>query len=422
MKTAAVIVAAGKGLRLGGPVPKQYRLLGGEMILTRTLRAFLGSSVSGPIAVAIHPDAKDLFAAAVAVLEGAERVFPVDGGAERSDSVRRALETLEPHAPDRVLIHDAARPFVSTEALNDLCNAPGGAILAERVVDALWHETGSAEQPMADRPTPRAGLWRAQTPQAFPFSKILAAHRLAASSEGPPALDDAEVFRRAGYEVSLVQGEPDNFKITTEPDLARAERMVAAVPGRGGASGRAGGGGGGPAAITTPVEAVQGERAMETRIGQGFDVHRFTDGDAVWLCGVNIPHTHRLEGHSDADVGLHALADAIYGALSEGDIGTHFPPSDPQWKGAESQVFLDHAAKLVRDRGGRIVNTDLTLLCEAPKILPHAQAMRARLSEIMEIDAARISIKATTMERMGFVGREEGMGCMAVAAIELPSI
>lgn len=388
MKTAAVIVAAGKGLRLGGPVPKQYQRLGARMVLTRTMQVFWECDRIGPIAVAIHPDAQALFEESVSALDDSSDIFAVHGGAERSESVHLALESLTAHAPDRVLIHDGARPFLTMDALARVCDADGGAILAEPVVDALWR-AGASDT--ADSPVPRDGLWRAQTPQAFPFDLILAAHRAEADRDDPPALDDAEVFRRAGHTVELIPGAPNNFKITTSADMIRAERLIA------------------------------GETAMETRIGQGFDVHRFTTGDAVWLCGVKIPHTHRLDGHSDADVGLHALADAIYGALAEGDIGTHFPPSNPQWKGAESHIFLRHAADLVRKRGGRIVNTDLTLLCEAPKILPHAPAMRTRLAEIMQIDPARISIKATTMERMGFIGREEGMGCMANISIEVPA-
>ncbi len=390
MSTAAIIVAAGKGLRLGGPVPKQFQMLGGEMILTRTIRALLAVDEITLVQTAIHPDAHGLYDQAVASITDPRLFAPVHGGQERADTVRIALEALEPQEPQRVLIHDAARPFVSYGMLSDLIAAKSAAILAEPVVDALWQETDGN----ADLPKPREGLWRAQTPQAFPYLEILAAHRASLESSEPPALDDAEVFRRAGHQVTLVPGNPDNFKITTSVDLARAERLVRAQE----------------------QEGMQ----LETRTGHGFDVHRFVPGDAVWLCGVEIPHTHRLDGHSDADVGLHALTDAIYGALADGDIGTHFPPTDPKWKGVESHVFLTHAVSRVTDRGGRIVNADITLLCEAPKIAPHAKLMRARMAEILQIDQGRISVKATTMERMGFVGREEGMGAMATATVALP--
>ena len=234
-----------------------------------------------------------------------------------------------------MLIHDAARPFASPALYSALANhaqSGEGAIAAEPVVDALWREADG----MADAAAPRAGLWRAQTPQAFPYGTLLAAHR----AGGPPALDDAEVFRRAGGRVRLIPGEPENFKITTAADLARAEGLVAA----------------------------QETQMTDIRVGHGFDVHRFRPGDHVWLCGVAIPHDHGLEGHSDADVGLHALTDAIYGAIGDGDIGQHFPPSDPQWKGAESHIFLRHAGARVAARGGRIVNVDVTLLCERPRI------------------------------------------------------
>ena len=386
MKIAAIIVAAGKGLRLGGPVPKQYQTLGGQMILTRTLSAVLACPQIGLVQVAIHPDYREMYDQAVAPLNDTRLLPPTPGGTDRASSVRLALEALGPHAPDRVLIHDAARPFVPGGLLARICSVDGGAILAEPVVDALWREADG----QADAPVPRAGLWRAQTPQAFPFLPILDAHRADAQS-AEPALDDAETYRRAGGAVALIASVPENFKITTVQDMARAARQ-----------------------ITT-------EDAMETRIGHGFDVHRFAPGDAVWLCGVKIPHTHRLDGHSDADVGLHALADAIYGALAEGDIGRHFPPSDPQWKGAESHIFLTHAGGLVRDRGGRVINVDVTLLCEAPKLAPHAASMQARVGALLGIGPDRVSIKATTMERMGFVGREEGMGCIATAAVALPA-
>ncbi|MEM7056797.1 MAG: bifunctional 2-C-methyl-D-erythritol 4-phosphate cytidylyltransferase/2-C-methyl-D-erythritol 2,4-cyclodiphosphate synthase [Pseudomonadota bacterium] len=385
MTTAAIIVAAGKGLRLGGAVPKQYQDLGGKTVLTRTVEALLACQGINLILTAIHMDFRGYYDDAIAGLQADRLLPPTAGGDDRASSVRLALEALAPHAPDRVLIHDAARPFVQSDLLNQLCATDGGAILAEPVVDALWREGVAG----AETPVPRAGLWRAQTPQAFPFAGILDAHRADVASDSP-ALDDAETYRRAGCDVALIAGDPDNFKITTTADMDRARRLVAK------------------------------ETCMEIRTGHGFDVHRFVPGDGVWLCGVHLPHSHRLDGHSDADVGLHALADALYGALADGDIGQHFPPSDPQWKGTESHVFLSHAAGLVRERGGRVVNADITLLCETPKIGPHANAMQARIAEIMDTDASRISVKATTMERMGFIGREEGMGCIANATVELP--
>ena len=395
MSTAAIIVAAGRGTRLGGPVPKQYQSLGGEMVLTRTLRMALACAELDVVLVAIRPDAAEMYAAAVAPLDDPRLLPPVDGGAERSDTVRLALEALERRAPEVVLIHDAARPFASPalyRALAEHARTGEGAIAAEPVVDALWRETADVLGAMADAPAPRAGLWRAQTPQAFPYHALLRAHQ----AGGPPALDDAEVFRRAGGRVRLVPGEPENFKITTSADLARAEDLVAAR--------------------RSPVEEA---RMSDIRVGHGFDVHRFCPGDHVTLCGVAIPHDRGLEGHSDADVGLHALADAIYGAIGDGDIGQHFPPSDPQWKGAESHIFLRHAGERVAARGGRVANVDVTLLCERPKIGPHAAAMKARIGEVLGLEPGRISIKATTMEQMGFVGREEGMGAMATATVVL---
>jgi 2-C-methyl-D-erythritol 4-phosphate cytidylyltransferase/2-C-methyl-D-erythritol 2,4-cyclodiphosphate synthase len=403
VSTAAIIVAAGRGTRLGGPVPKQYRSLGGEMVLTRTLRTALACAELDAVLVAIHPEAGEMYAAAVAALDDPRLLPPVHGGAERSDTVRLALEALAARAPEVVLIHDAARPFASPalySALADHARTGEGAIAAEPVVDALWRETTDVPGAMADAPAPRAGLWRAQTPQAFPYGALLAAHRASHHSGDPPALppalDDAEVFRRAGGRVRLVPGEPENFKITTSADLARAEDLVAAR--------------------RIPVGEA---RMSDIRVGHGFDVHRFCPGDHVTLCGVAIPHDRGLEGHSDADVGLHALADAIYGAIGDGDIGQHFPPSDPQWKGAESHIFLRHAGERIVARGGRVANVDVTLLCERPKIGPHAAAMKARIGELLGLEPDRISIKATTMERMGFVGREEGMGALATATVVL---
>ncbi|MEM9781747.1 MAG: bifunctional 2-C-methyl-D-erythritol 4-phosphate cytidylyltransferase/2-C-methyl-D-erythritol 2,4-cyclodiphosphate synthase [Pseudomonadota bacterium] len=402
MSVAAVIVAAGRGTRLGGPVPKQYRLLAGEPVLARTVRHALACSGIDRIIVAIGPGDEPAYAAALAEIDDRRLVLPVTGGATRADSVRAALEGLAGDPPSVVLVHDAARPFAEPDLWSRLIravDAGAGAIAAEPVVDALWRQAGDDADPLAEDPVPRAGLWRAQTPQAFPYATLLAAHRAEAAAAGPPALDDAEVYRRAGHAVRLVEASPKNFKITTATDLARAEEALASgnAPSIGGAS-----------------------ALPDIRSGHGFDVHRFGPGDHVWLCGIKVPHNAALIGHSDADVGLHALSDALYGALAEGDIGTHFPPTDPQWKGAESHVFLSHAGARVRARGGRIANVDLTLLCERPRIGPHAGAMRARLAEILEIDAGRIGLKATTMERMGFIGRSEGMGCIANATVILP--
>ncbi len=388
MRTAAIIVAAGRGTRLGGPAPKQYQMLGSATVLARAIRGALACPEIGGVLVAIQPEASELYAGAVAAIADPRLLAPVHGGAERADTVRLALEALEPRAPEVVLVHDAARPFASPAlwaALAAHARNGEGAIAAEPVVDALWREADG----LADVPVPRAGLWRAQTPQAFPFAALLAAHRAGGAPALPPALDDAEVFRRAGLPVRLIPGEPENFKITTAADLARAERFVAR---------------GAP---------------MDIRVGHGFDVHRYCVGDHVTLCGVRIRHARGLEGHSDADVGLHALADAIYGAIADGDIGRHFPPSDPQWKGAESHVFLRHAGCRVAARGGRIANVDVTLLCERPKIAPHAAAMQARIGEILGLAPDRVGIKATTMERMGFAGREEGMAALATATVIL---
>ncbi len=395
MSTAAIIVAAGRGTRLGGAVPKQYQRLAGEMVLTRTLRAALACPEIDRVLVAIHPEAEGLYAEVVAALDDPRLLPPVHGGAERSDTVRLALQALQAQTPEVVLIHDAARPFASPALFKTLAGharAGEGAIAAQPVVDALWREAADLPGGMADTPIPRTGLWRAQTPQAFPYGALLAAHQAAQEATqgagGPPALDDAEVFRRAGGRVRLILGEPDNFKITSAADLARAELILEQV-------------------------------MRDIRVGHGFDVHRFCPGTQVTLCGVVIPHDRGLEGHSDADVGLHALADAIYGAIGDGDIGQHFPPADAQWMGAESHIFLSHAGARVAARGGRIANVDVTLLCERPKIAPHAAVMKERIGALLGLEPDRVSIKGTTMERMGFVGREEGMGAIATATVEL---
>lgn len=379
-ETIALVLAAGKGKRLPGDVPKQYRDLGGAPVLRHALEAFARHPKIGAVRAVYDPADEALYARAGA---GLDLLDPVAGGAERQDSVRLGLESLEARKPSRVLIHDGARPFPDADLIARLIEAldqAPGAIAAIPAVDTLWRENSGA----ADTLVPREGLWRAQTPQAFRFAEILAAHRAA---KGLALTDDAAVARRAGMRVSLVMASEANFKITTEADLARAAQTLA----RG-----------------------------DIRTGTGFDVHRFGPGDFVWLCGVKIPHTHGLDGHSDADAGIHALVDALLGAIGNADIGAHFPPSDPQWKGASSDRFLAHAARLVRERGGEIRHVDVTLICEAPKIGPHRETMRARLAEILGVDVGRVSVKATTTEGLGFTGRKEGIAAQAAATVALP--
>lgn len=375
--TAAVIVAAGRGSRVGGPVPKQWRMLGDRPVLAHALAAFAAAPGVGPVVLVLHPD--DM--ARARALGPGPQVLPVAGGATRSASVRAGLEALLPHAPERVLIHDAARPCVSQAVIARVIAAldvhPGAAPALE-LSDALW--TGAGGQVTGTRD--RAGLFRAQTPQGFRFAPILAAHRAQA---GTDAADDVAVARAAGLDVAIVPGDEANLKITREEDFARAAASMG--------------------------------RKMDIRTGNGFDVHRFGPGDHLWLCGVKLPHDRGLVGHSDADVGMHAVTDAIYGALAAGDIGQHFPPSDPQWKGASSHVFLEHAAGLARARGYVVTHADCTLICEFPKIGPHAAEMRAALARVMGIGVDRVSVKATTSERLGFTGRGEGIAAIATATL-----
>lgn len=391
-RAAAVIVAAGRGSRAGTGGPKQYRPLAGEAVIARTARAFLDHPDIGVVRVIIHADDGDLYADAMAdLLSNRKLLPPVHGGKERQDSVRIGLESLERSPPDIVLIHDAARPFIDAASISRVLAAAresGGAIAALPVFDTLKKSDGSAHPAIEDT-VPRDGLWRAQTPQGFRFDAILAAHRAAA---GEALTDDAAVAERAGMKVRLVPGSPDNMKITQAEDFGMAEILL----------GR--------------------KKAMtEFRSGHGFDVHEFEDGDAVIICGVSIPHVKKLKGHSDADVGMHALTDAILGAVGEGDIGDHFPPSEQKWKGAPSRLFLEKARDLVGARNGAITHCDVTLICEAPKIGPHRAAMRAALSEILKIAEDRISVKATTTEQLGFTGRREGIAALATATVRLPA-
>ena len=388
--TAVLIVAAGRGSRAAGAagsLPKQFARIGGRSVLGHTVAAFLDWNTESPIQVVIHPDDRAAYDAAIGPL--AVRLMPpVPGGATRQASVRAGLEALTARAPERVLIHDAARPFVDratiARVLAGLATCEG-AIAALPVADTL--RRGDPEGLSAGT-VDRAGLWRAQTPQGFRFEAILAAHRKAAAAARDDFTDDAAVAEWAGLAVRLVQGSEGNGKITTAEDLTMA------------------------------ADRVEGRR--ETRTGQGFDVHRFTEGDHVWLCGVKVPHDRALDGHSDADVGLHALTDALLGTIGDGDIGQHFPPSDPQWKGAASHLFLADAARRVRERGGRIVNVDVTLLCEAPRIGPHRRNMQARVADILGLTIDRVGVKATTTEPLGFTGRREGIAALAIATITLP--
>ncbi len=389
---ALLVVAAGRGTRLGAERPKQYLPCAGRPLLAHTLEALAAAWPFSAVSVAIHADDRALYEAALAPLPAAVRAAigpPAIGGATRQRSVLAGLEALAPAAPDLVLIHDAARPFPS----------PG--LIARAVEAAQAHGAAAPGTPLSDTvkqvdgdgmvlSTPaRAGLRAVQTPQAFRFLLILEAHRRAAAEGVGDLTDDVAVAEWAGAPAYVFEGDPANLKVTTMQDLRAAEARLTAGAG-------------------------------ETRVGQGFDVHAFAAGDRVWLCGVRLPHAQTLAGHSDADVGLHALADAIYGALAEGDIGAHFPPSEPQWKGAPSHLFLAHAAGRVRERGGVIVHLDATLICEAPKIGPHREAMRARVAEIAGLDIGRVAVKATTTERLGFTGRSEGIACLATATVRLP--
>lgn len=391
MHVAALIVAAGRGTRAAGQsVPKQYRMLGARPVLARAVESFAAHPLIGTVQVVIHPDDRPLYDSCCGGI-GALVREPVQGGATRQESVRAGLHALADSTPDAVLIHDAARPLVDGETIGRVIEALAkldGAIAAIPEIDTLkrYGANGTIAATVS-----REGLWRAQTPQGFHFAKVLAAHDAAAAAGRTDFTDDAAIAEWAGLRVGLVEGSARNMKLTSEEDFDLAERLIA-------------------------TEAAAGE----IRTGTGFDVHRFGEGDHVWLCGVRIEHDKRLEGHSDADVGLHALTDAILGALADGDIGQHFPPTDPRWAGEASHVFLRDAARRVTARGGRIVNVDITLLCETPRISLHRDAMRAAVAGILELDIARVSVKATTTEGLGFTGRREGIAAMASATVLLP--
>ncbi|HEV3184608.1 MAG TPA: bifunctional 2-C-methyl-D-erythritol 4-phosphate cytidylyltransferase/2-C-methyl-D-erythritol 2,4-cyclodiphosphate synthase [Xanthobacteraceae bacterium] len=384
---AAVVVAAGRGLRAGGEMPKQYRRLAGEPAIRASLRLFAQHPEVSMVQPVIHPDDGARFGAAAADLK---LLAPVFGGATRQASVRAGLEAVAPLRPDLVLIHDAARPYASaalvTRAIAAVA-ATGAAVPVMPLADTI--KSVDATGRLIEATLDRAILRTVQTPQAFAFAPVLAAHRRAAASGREDFTDDAALAEWAGLKVAAFDGEARNVKLTTAEDVARAEREHAAA-------------------------------LADTRTGSGFDVHAFAAGDHVMLAGVRIPHDRGLTGHSDADVALHALTDAVLGALAEGDIGAHFPPSDPQWRGASSDRFLAFAVERVRGRGGRIAHLDLTIVCEAPRVGPHRDAMRARIAAIAGLDLARVAVKATTSERLGFTGRGEGIVAMATATVRLP--
>jgi 2-C-methyl-D-erythritol 4-phosphate cytidylyltransferase/2-C-methyl-D-erythritol 2,4-cyclodiphosphate synthase len=386
MKAAALIVAGGRGTRAAAAQPKQYARIGGVTILARTLGVFVEHPDIDRVQVVIGAGDEALYESAIAGIDA--RLLPaVHGGATRQESVRNGLNTLAPLAPDRVLIHDAVRPFVSRAVIDRvlaaLADTPG-AVAAVPLADTL--KRAGPDNRVRDT-VERAELWRAQTPQGFRFIDILAAHEAAHAAGRRDFTDDAAVAEWAGLAVTLVAGDEDNRKLTTAEDLAMADR-----------------------ALTGP----------DVRTGQGVDVHRLVAGDHVWLCGVRIPHDRGLEGHSDADVALHALTDALLGAVGDGDIGQHFPDSDPSWKGAASHIFVAEAVRRVCERGGRIGNVDVTILCEAPRIAPHRAAMRRRIAEMLAVEEARVSVKATTTEGLGFTGRREGITALATATVILP--
>jgi 2-C-methyl-D-erythritol 4-phosphate cytidylyltransferase/2-C-methyl-D-erythritol 2,4-cyclodiphosphate synthase len=383
---AAVIVAAGRGLRAGGPVAKQYRDLAGQPVVRHSLRRFSQHPAIDLVQSVIHPQDQALFDNAAT---GLTLLAPVSGGATRQESVRAGLEALAPHKPEVVLIHDAARAFASAALLDRAvaaARATGAAVPALPVVDTIKTvDSGNRITATLER----AALRMIQTPQAFRFDAILDAHRRAAKAGRSDFTDDAAVAEWAGLTVSVFDGDPANLKLTNPEDFARVAHEK-----------------------TQPLTDI--------RTGSGFDVHEFGPGNYATICGLRVPHDRGVVGHSDADVGLHALTDALLGSIADGDIGAHFPPSDERWRGAASDQFLAFAAERVRARGGRIALLDVTLLCEAPRIGPHRDAMRARIAEIVGIDVSRVAVKATTMEQKGFVGRKEGLAAIATATVHLP--
>src|SRR5271169_5310281 len=384
--TAAILVAAGRGLRAGAGGPKQYRSIGGQSVIFRAMEPFCHHPQVSAVQPVLNPDDFTMFNEAV---RGLPHAPPTKGGATRQASVHAGLEALTSQKPDVVLIHDAARPFVSAALISRAISAAsttGAAIPAIPVTDTVKLVDGSGN---VEATPERARLRIAQTPQAFRFDVILEAHRRAAREGRNDFTDDAALAEWAGLTVTTFEGDAANMKLTTPEDFVREEARLA-------------------------------NQLGDIRTGTGYDVHAFGDGDHVMICGVRVPHTRGFLAHSDGDVGLHALVDAILGALADGDIGSHFPPSDPQWKGASSDRFLKYAVDRVSARGGRIANLEVTLICERPKIGPLRDTMRARIAEITGLNVSRVAVKATTSERLGFTGREEGIAATACATIRLP--
>ncbi len=403
MGVCALIVAGGRGSRARREaqdcVPKQYVQLAGKAVLSRTISVFLSHPAVSHVQVVIHKDDVAAYKTAIARdidVGNGVLLEPVFGGEDRQSSVRLGLEALRKIAPDRVLIHDAARPFVDFQTIDAVLSKVDlfdGAICALPVTDTL---KAQGEDGLIKQTVDRSRLWRAQTPQGFHFNAIFEAHRKAFHEGIALFTDDASIAEWAGLKVALVEGSSLNIKLTTVEDLELADQRF--------------------------EQQITSREIMnfEMRVGSGYDVHKFGPGDHLWICGVTIPHDKTLVGHSDADVGLHAITDAILGSIGAGDIGLHFPPSDPQWKGARSDVFLKHANDLVTKRGGRLINVDVTLICEEPKIGPFRAEMCDAIALMLGIEPERISVKATTSEKLGFTGRGEGMAAMACVSIRLP--
>ena len=384
MTVAALILAGGRGTRAGGGIPKQYRQIAGKTVLRRSIECLLDVPEIDLVRVVVHPDDAELYERTVA---GLDLMDPVHGGAERHLSALKGLESLEYLSPATVLIHDAARPFAPPEMIKRVICATKktlGAIPALPVSDTLKRVDADGR---IQGTVERAGLWRAQTPQGFAFKSLLEAHR-ARRSEIPT--DDAAVMEEAGHEILVVNGDERNIKVTTEDNFARAEVLLRST-------------------------------CMRVQLGSGFDVHQFGPGDHVMLCGIDIPFEHGLVGHSDADVALHALTDALLGAVGAGDIGQHFPPSDLRWKGAASSHFVEESARLIAEAGGRINNVDITIVGERPKIGPHRDKMRSRVAELLSLPVDRVNVKATTTEKLGFTGRGEGLAAQAMASVDMPA-